>query len=274
MSSGADSLTAQQGYAAVEGTSLYYEVSGTGPAVVLLHGRGADHRMWADQVPLLARRYRVVNYDMRAFGKSPAGESSYAHADDLAALLDYLGIDRAVPVGVSLGGGAAVNFAILYPQRVRGLVAVDSSLGGFGWSREFNAWMEAVQRTAVESGVEAAKSMYVDSLMFAGLASRPGASERLREIMKDYSGWHWVHEDRGRPLKPPAIERLGSIGVPTLVVVGELDAPDFHAIASILEREIPGARKVVLSGVGHVPNMEAPERFNDLLLEFLDRIPV
>jgi pimeloyl-ACP methyl ester carboxylesterase len=266
-------MTTQRGFVTVEGTSLYCEVTGSGPAVSLLHGRGADHRMWEEQVPALAARYQVVSYDMRGFGQSPPGENRYAHADDLATLLDELHIDRVVPIGASLGGGAAINFAVLHPQRVRGLVSVDGSLGGFPWSDEFNAFMGRIQRAAVESGVEAAKEMYLGSPIFTQARAIPGAVERLRAILRDYSGWHWFHEDRGRSLEPPAIARLGSIAVPALVIVGEHDVPDFHAIAATLERGIPGARKVVLDGVGHAPNLEAPQRINELVLEFLDALP-
>ena len=265
-------MTPESGFAPVDGTSLYYEVTGDGPALALLHGRGADHRMWPDQVPAFARRYRVVNYDMRGFGQSPPGENRYTHADDLARLLDHLGLDRVVPIGLSLGGGAAVNFAVLHPDRTRALVTVDSSLGGFAWSKEFSGMMEGIARAARESGVEAAKALYGSWPIFARLYERPGAQALVGRILRDDPGWHMRGEDRGRPLDPPAIARLGTIRVPALVIVGALDLPDFLAIAETLETGIPNARRVVLDGIGHVPNLEAPERFNDLVLGFLDQV--
>ncbi len=265
-------MEARTGFAPVDGTSLYYEVTGEGPAVALLHGRGADHRMWADQVPVLAARYRVVNYDMRGFGRSAPGENRYSHADDLAELLDHLGVPTVVPIGLSLGGGAAVNFAVLHPGRLHGLLAVDSSLGGHAWSAEFAGIMERMQRTAVESGVEAAKQLMLESPMLNRLESRPEAGRLMRAIFKAYSGIQWTRPDLGRPLVPPAIERLGSIVAPTLVIVGEHDMADFHAIADVLATRIPRARKVVMKGLGHVPSMEDPAAFNRLLLEFLDSL--
>ena len=90
-------------------------------------------------------------------------------------------------------------------------------------------------------------------------------------MVSDYSGWHWMNHDPGRPFKPPAIQRLANIHVPTLIIVGELDTPDFHAIATTLERGIPGATKVMLPGVGHLGNLEAPDRFNEIVMEFLSR---
>ncbi len=267
-------MSAERGYAPVEGTSLYYEVTGDGPAVVLLHGRGADHRMWEDQFAALAGRYRVVAYDLRGFGRSGQGENHYSHAADLDALLDHLGLERVVPVGLSLGGGAALNFAVLHPDRIRGLVTVDSSLGGHRWSPEFTAMMAHFERVAADSGVEAAKELYLASPMLGRLLAHPTAGERLRAMLRDYSGWHWVNADRGLPLEPPAIARLASIRVPTLVIVGEHDMSDFHAIAATLASGIPGARRVMMEGLGHVPSMEDPARFNTLLLGFLDGLPV
>jgi pimeloyl-ACP methyl ester carboxylesterase len=86
----------------------------------------------------------------------------------------------------------------------------------------------------------------------------------------DDSGWHWMNPDPGLPLVPPAIRRLSQFQVPTLAVVGELDAADFHRVAETIERDVPGARRVVLPGVGHLPNLEDPAQFNDVVLDFLD----
>jgi len=90
--------------------------------------------------------------------------------------------------------------------------------------------------------------------------------------MAEYSGWHWANRDPGRGLEPPAMERLAAIRAPTLVVLGEHDLPDFHAIADALHRQLPGARKAVLPGTGHMANMEAPEEFNEVVLRFLEEI--
>ena len=262
-------MTVQAGFAPVEGTRLFYEASGEGPAVVLVHGRGPDHRMWEPQVEALSAAHRLVRYDLRGFGRSPCGENAYAHADDLATLLDHLGIERAVVVGCSLGGGAAVNFAVLHPGRLLGLVAVGSSLGGYAWSQEFHDMFREAHRIAMESGPQAANEYYRGSSLFAHAHHSPEVERRTRDLLRDDDGAHWTRPDLGRPLVPPAIERLGTISVPALVVVGEFDVPDMLAIADILTERIPRASKVVLDGLGHLPSLEDPERFNRLVLEFL-----
>jgi pimeloyl-ACP methyl ester carboxylesterase len=95
---------------------------------------------------------------------------------------------------------------------------------------------------------------------------------RLWQMVGDYSGWHWGNRDPQRGHDPPAAERLREIGVPTLVILGEKDLPDFHAIAKGIADDVPDARKVILPGVGHMANMEAPERFNAEALDFLAAI--
>jgi pimeloyl-ACP methyl ester carboxylesterase len=110
------------------GGSLYYEMTGAGSPVVLLHGANLDHRMWDDQVAPLAHAHTVVRYDLRGFGRSTRGSISDAHAEDLKALVDHLELDRVSLLGHSLGAGAAVDFAIAYPDAVRALLLVSSSL--------------------------------------------------------------------------------------------------------------------------------------------------
>jgi 3-oxoadipate enol-lactonase len=259
----------QQGYAPAGDTALYYEVIGKGPAIVLMHGFSFDRRMWDEQVSPLAQRHTVVRYDLRGFGQSAPGSERYTHADDLGALLDHLGIENAALMGLSLGGGAAINFAITRPERVRALVVVDPSLGGFKWSPEFIAAQGALRTTAGNKGVEAARAQWLSLPMFEPAMMRAASAARVRSIVNDYSGWHWLNADHGRPFDPPAITRLAEIRAPTLLVVGELDTPDFQGIASALEQGIPGARKIVLNGVGHMANLENPDRFNEVVLGFL-----
>jgi pimeloyl-ACP methyl ester carboxylesterase len=253
----------------VNGTRLYYEVAGSGHPLVLIHGFTLDTRMWDGQFDAFAKRYRVIRYDARGFGKSagPTGES-YAPADDLRALLEQLGVERAHILGLSMGGGLAVDFALAYPEATSSLIAVNSLLGGYQW-QEFGATIEAMFSAATESGVDAARAVWLNSPLFEPALEKPDVASRIKQIVGDYSGWHFVNEDPAIAPAPPAIQRLGEIAGPTLVLVGERDLPDFHAIADTLAHGIPNARKVVLPGVGHMSNMEDPSGFNEAVLGFL-----
>jgi pimeloyl-ACP methyl ester carboxylesterase len=253
----------------VGSASLYYERTGSGSPVVLLHGFATDRRLWDDQVAALSHLHTVVRYDLRGFGRSTPGTDAYSHADDLRGLLTHLEIERAAIIGLSLGGGAAINFALTHPNMVQSLVLIDPSLGGFGWSQSFTADQNAVRAAARDRGVQAARDLWLSHPLFHPAMSNPVTAQRLAAMVGDYSGWHWLNQDSGLPFRPPAITRLGEIAAPTLVAVGELDIHDFQQIASTLEAGIPDVWKVVVPGVGHIANLEAPERFNEMATAFL-----
>lgn len=260
----------QTGFAEVNDTRLYYEVAGAGQPLVLIHGMSLDTRMWDDQFEPLAHRYRVVRYDARGFGQSalPTGET-YAHTDDLKALLAYLGIAHACILGLSMGGGIAIDFALAHPEATDALIPLGSRLNGWQPDAELAAFLHAVRVRAKEASIQAARNLWLYSPVFTPALENPAVAPRLVQIIADYSGWHWVNDNPLRPLDPPAVHRLDTIRVPTCIIIGERDFSDSQAVAETLHQRIPKARKVVIPRVGHMSNMEAPERFNALLLDFL-----
>jgi pimeloyl-ACP methyl ester carboxylesterase len=258
------------GFAPVLGASLYYEITGIGEPIVLVHAFSLDSRIWDGQVGALSQAHQVIRCDLRGFGRSSPGREPYTNAADLMGLLRHLGLSRVTLMGVSMGGGSIINFALTYPSAVRALILVDSTLGGFSFSAEFNAALAAVRTAAKERGVGAARALWLTSPVWATAMTRPSVAAQLRTMIDAYSGWHWLNPDVGKALTPPAISRLSEIRAPTLIVVGELDAPDFRDIADILQRGIPGSKSVVLQGAGHVPNLERPDLFNQAVLQFLE----
>jgi 3-oxoadipate enol-lactonase len=262
------------GHLSANGGSHYYEVAGEGPALVLIPGFTLDTRMWDDQVAAFTAGHRVIRYDLRGAGKSSPPSDSYAFHDDLKALLDALGVAKAHILGLSLGGAIAVDFALSYPEDVLSLILVDTSaLGGYPWHAELDAWFTGISAAAAQGDLAGAKELWLATGWFTPAMSKPAVARKLREIAADYSGWHFLNKNPVKRASPPANERLGTIAVPTLVMVGELDLAFYNLpIADRLAGAIPGARKVVLPGVGHMANMEDPERFNDAVLSFLKRI--
>jgi pimeloyl-ACP methyl ester carboxylesterase len=262
----------RNGYLPVDGTSLYYEVAGEGEPIVLLHGLTFDRRMWEPQIGSLAERFTVVSYDLRGFGRSEPAAVPYSHAADLRALVEHLELDRPALVGLSMGGGAVINYAILHPGTARALVAICPSLGGYSWSKEFIGWQMALRKAVMEGGIEAGKDFWLGGPLFDQLRKQnPAEWERLQTIVREYSGWHWVNPDPGIALLPPAIERLGEIDIPSLIIVGEHDVPDVTNVADILVRSMPDAELLVAEGCGHMVNMEKPEMFNEALSAFLEK---
>lgn len=256
------------GFAEVNGTKLYYEVRGEGPAVVLVHGGLVDSRLWDDQMGPLAERFRVVRYDLRGFGKSAAPSGQYWPTEDLRALLDFLRIEKATIVGLSLGGIVAADFALEHPERVERLVFVGAGLRGDRQPPDEKSM--AAYRALTREGPEKYFETFLKADLLSGLRERPQARARMRAMMLDnYKALTQLRTGLPQSPEPPTIERLGRINFPTLVVVGSLDSRNLLNIADTLAKGIPGARKVVLPGASHHPPVETPAEFNRALLDFL-----
>ena len=146
---------------------------------------------------------------------------------------------------------------------------MDSRLNGWQPDPSYAAFQQAVRSRAKEAGIQAARDVWLYSPVFNPALENPDVAPRLVQIIADYSGWHWVHDNPLRALDPPAVQRLDTIRVPTRIILGERDFPDCQVVAETLHQRIPKARKVVIPHVGHMSNMEAPERFNALVLDFL-----
>jgi 3-oxoadipate enol-lactonase len=260
-------MNTEAGFASVNGTRLYYETAGSGQDVIFIHGFGLDRRMWDDQFEEFSHQYRVLRYDLRGFGKSSSTPTEpYAHHTDLRELMIQRGIAKAHIAGLSMGGRIAIDFALSYPHLMTSLIAVDSVIHGY----KFQAFSQsAAASDAKNSGIAAANRRWLYHNLFRPALEKPEVARRIKDIVSSYSGWHWLNKNPWTPLDPPAVDRLNSIAAPTLIVLGERDLPDFHAIGDLLNREIAGSRKVVISGVGHMSNMEDPVAFNRVLMDFL-----
>lgn len=252
-------------------TALHHEVTGTGDTVLLLHGLGLDLRMWDDQVPALSARYRVVRVDLLGFGRSPAIAGPYSHGEQLAALLDHLGIAQAHLVGLSMGGRIAAEFVQEHPARAKSLVLADADITGLPFSTLGPA-LGAIFGRGAAGDVAGAKRAFLDSVIFDAARRQPQVMARLERMLDAYSGWHFANMAAGHERRPAqkTSEALARFALPVLALVGELDAVDFHEVAEGVAARVPGARKQVLPGVGHMSNMEGPAAFNRALLDFLD----
>ncbi|MCW5854381.1 MAG: alpha/beta fold hydrolase, partial [Anaerolineae bacterium] len=217
-------------------------------------------------------QHRVIRYDARGFGRSSVPGGSYTPVEDQAALLDHLGVDRAHILGLSRGGGIAIDFALAYPERSLSLIAVDAILHGHAW-HTFGQDLSRVWALGKEAPLDVVKETWLSLPLLAPAMERPDLAVRLRVMVADYSGWHWLNRDQGRAVRPHAAERLAEIHAPTLILNGERDLPDFHAVADRLAQGIPGAQRVILPGVGHMSNMEDPAGFNRVVLDFLATCP-
>ena len=256
-------------------TDLYAEQAGAGSPVVLLHEGIGDSRMWEPQWESYAERFRVVRFDMRGFGQSPPAVGTFSLSGDLVELLDELELGPSALVGMSLGGSVAMEATIARPDLVSRLVLVGPGLRGFEMDDETKAgWDEeeaALERGDDDEAVEINMRMWVDGPSRAPEEVDPELRRKVGEMQRRAidiwreAGEEGTHE----PLVEDWGERLGEISVPTLILVGELDRPEMREIAERLEAEIPNARRETIAATAHVPNMERPQEFDRLVLDFL-----
>lgn len=274
------SMSLTTGFAEVDGAKLYYEIAGAGRPLVLIQGRNLlGRRVWDDQFMVFAEHYQVVRYDVRGFGNSTESTKSYSQTQDLSSLLKFLSIEKAFLL--DLGGIIALEFVLEHPEIVEALILVSSELGGY---KPLEEAFEALPQTleSLSPIVEAVKqhdvSRVIDLMMdgpWFPSQEYPRARQRARELLIENSHLLFAHP------KPPMIDleaiatqkqRLSEIRTPTLVIVGDRASPDTGAVADQLESSIIGAKKIVVSGTRYMINMERPEEFNQIVLDFLDKL--
>jgi 3-oxoadipate enol-lactonase len=254
-----------------DGGWLRYTTAGDGDPVVLIHGFGLDFNMWGPQWRAFAERHRVIRYDLRGYGGSSLPAGPYSHVDDLLALIEYLGAGPVHLVGLSLGGRVALRVAAQNPKAIRSLTLADAAMDGHAWTADWLSLWSRMTDAATAGDLARAKQLWREHPLFAPANRIPEAGDALRMMIDRYSGWHLGHKDPGTAPARALGKTLSSISIPTLVLVGELDLPDFQAIAQRLAREIPQAELRTIGGSGHMSNMEAPKLFNEIVLQFLRR---
>lgn len=259
----------------IRGVNLAVEVRGEGPAILFVHGYPLDRTIWRGQIEGLDGYLRVAP-DLRGMGQSDAPDLGYSmniYAADLAAILDTLGIERAVLCGLSMGGYIAFEFLRHWRSRVRGLVLMDTRAEAD--TAEGRKGRDAAAATARESGAEAiAEAMLPKLLSPATLSERPELAERVRSMISRTPVAGIVGAlaaMRDRASSEQLLPGLG--GIPVLVMVGEADSVTPPDTVQAMTKLIPGARFAVIPGSGHLTPVEQPEKVNQELREFLSSIP-
>ncbi|MFN8376645.1 MAG: alpha/beta hydrolase [Anaerolineae bacterium] len=267
-------MTIVTGYAPINGARVYYEAAGSGDTLVFIHAGVADRRLWDDPFQTFAEKYRVIRYDLRGYGKSEPVDGEYSHTDDLLGLLHYLNVEKAILIGCSMGGGAAMNVALSEPSRVSALVMVCSGPQGLDldvpalkefeeaetawkakdWDQlaeiETHIWFDGVSRSPNQPDAAIRAKAYD--------MCRVGLSHYAKELGKEKAG-----------MKPSAAERLSELALPVLLIVGTLDTPYIIAANEHMDKHIRNVRKVMIENTAHLPSLERPQEFNAALSVFL-----
>jgi 3-oxoadipate enol-lactonase len=256
----------------LNGARIHCEREGAGLPVVLLHAGIADSRMWEPQVAL-AQHFDLIRPDMRGFGQSELPPVSWSPVSDLLALMDELQLKPVDLVGCSMGGELAIDFALDHPERVSRLVLVGTSISGANFGKNHPHVFDEVR--AADEANDFERLNQAEMRLFLDGPSRPAgyvSDRRLRELFLDMNGRTLRNEwDKAptRDLDPPAVDRLNEITASTLVLVGDADIPPIFDAADLLMKMLPHVRKSVIHDAAHLPNLEHPDEFNRIVLDFL-----
>ena len=270
------------GFAEVNGTKLYYEVAGKGEPILFVHGNFGDCRHWDYQFKPLSKKYKVIRYDVRGYGKSanPKPNEVYYDTKDIKALMEYLNVDKVHICGLSMGSGIAVEFAMTYPEKCFSLIPIGPWANGYGIgdyvtegsNNLMSAFVKTIQIANDKGSREATDYWWTGTEFVKSSVRSPAILESLLKMGYEYSYWGLINQNKRSNIIPSAIGRLNEINLPTLIVTAEYDLIPCVEIADIMKREIKGSKLISINGVGHIMNMEKPDEFNSEVIKFIESL--
>ena len=266
----------KSGYFELDNGKIYYEIAGSGDTMIFSHAGFVDSRMWDEQWHEFAQQYRVVRFDMRGYGKSSQADAPINRRDDLYRLLKHLDVEKAAFLGCSMSGEIILDFALEHPEMVSALVVVSAIPSGFQLQgappRYIMEMIAAVQQGDLALASELQNRIWIDGPFREPEQVNQSIRERaaeMNQIALANETFSKVDMFPLKPLDPPAVQRLNEVDAPTLVIAGKLDHPEVLRAADVMATGIPQTRKAILPDCAHMPNMEQPEMFNQVVLDFL-----
>jgi pimeloyl-ACP methyl ester carboxylesterase len=261
---------------AIDNALIRGESAGFGVPVVFLHAGVADRRMWAEQMRALSSEgCHVVAYDRRGFGETETADEPFSHVVDLEAVLDRLGLNAVILVGCSAGGALAIDFALENPRRVVAMVLVSTWVSGA--QPEMPDEVEDLEEQlayAIETDNTSRANRIAAQLWLDGPTSPEGRVDGpVRDLFLEMNGKALEHP-RLTQEEPSdtAMDHLGLINAPVLLVAGTLDGADTLERHDDLAEALPDALSVMIEDAAHLPNLEQPDEFNDALLQFIEAV--
>ncbi|MGA8848457.1 MAG: alpha/beta hydrolase [Dehalococcoidia bacterium] len=260
-------------FATIRNAKIYFEMSGMGEPLLLLHSGIADHRMWAGQCGEFSRHFQVIMPDFRGYGKSPAPRESFRHYEDIHGLTQHLGFTSVNIAGCSLGGKVAIEMAIAYPERVNRLVLIAPGIAGYEYRDRETLAKDAILEGLIASGRrEEVADMLADIWVVGLKRDRGTVNAAARGLVREMILDNYASVTDKFPETPPGFDvmsRLAEIRVPTLVMIGDSDLPDMQTISQLVADRIHGAKKQLIPNAAHLPNLEDSVLFNRSVIDFL-----
>ena len=255
---------------------VYYERTGKGDAILFLHAGLQDHTMWAEQVKALSAQYEVITIDLPYHGKTMGTDTTLLVADMIKILLDSLQLQKVSVAGLSMGGSVAQDFIIAYPERVNKAILISAGINGYEKTHAMDSistnWWQAFRQAlndkdTIQAAIEFTKA-WAEGPYRNDKLQAPVSKNIYSKTLENLT----LHKMEGWPLlqdHPPAIEKISSIKVPVLIIDGDKDMPYITANAVFMEKNIPGAKRVLMKDVAHMLNIERPDELNKLIMDFL-----
>jgi 3-oxoadipate enol-lactonase len=253
---------------------IFYDVTGSGPPVVLLHPFPVHHELWLPVAQMLSSRYRLILPDLRGHGESSLGTgpaTMQKHAADIARVMDHAGVDRAPLIGVSIGGYAIFEFWRRFRDRVTALVLCNTKAQADSPEARANRLQTADD--VLQRGTEPFfESMIQKVLGESTRRSRPDLAEGALRMMRKMSAENVAGVQRGMAERPDSVATLKTITVPTLIMTGDEDTLTGVSEAELMKRNISGSQMKVVAKAGHYSPWEQPEEVGRLLRQVLDSV--
>ena len=266
------------GFAPINGAQLYYETAGNGVPFLMIHAGVADHRQWNNEFAHFADSFRVARYDQRRFGRSEPVPGAFSYLGDLTAIIDFLELDGPlVLMGCSMGGGLAIDYALAHPDRVAALILVGSGPSGLELdvpTPDLFAQAEAAYEAGdLDKVAEIETQIWFDGPTRAANQVNPA----MRALAYEMNRMALTHEAKGigervAGTPEPSAGRLAELTMPVQVIIGAHDIPYLRGAADYMMAHLPDARLSTIADGAHLPNMDRPAEFRQIVSGFLQDI--
>ncbi|KAA0545414.1 alpha/beta hydrolase [Bacillus sp. BGMRC 2118] len=260
----------ESGFLTIQGVQTYYEVAGDGEPILFIHGIDSDSRMWDKQVEVLSKSYKTIRFDLRGFGQTPMPLGEFHIQDDINHLMELLEIPSAHIIGYSFGGTVSLPFALKYPERVKSIILAGAGMVGYDWSDELSTYFREFQQCWSNGNWDEMMRLLKWKSIYGPHRNEHGLVEicSLLDKMFLHAMKNVLRE--GKPISPgDTRDRLHTVKVPTLILVGEMDFEDYHHIAEIYNQSLSNSIKKIVPDVGHFINLENPSLFNEITSNFI-----